>query len=71
MLRKNFNVKSKMKQVAGGEVMQELVSHCVERGETEASRGVWRVAFVNRNNLHTHSFSPRLSGSILFFSFKI
>lgn len=29
MLRKNFNVKFKMKQVAGGEVRPEVVSHCV------------------------------------------
>lgn len=39
MPRENFNVKFKMKPVAGREVRREVVSHCVERGETEASKG--------------------------------
>ena len=44
MLRKNLNIQIKVKQVAGGEVRQEVVYHWMERRE----RGVWRAALEKR-----------------------
>ena len=72
MLKKNLNIKMKMKEVVGGgEVKQEVVCCWMERRETETSRGCEEQHLKTKHNLYTHSFNPRLSGGILFCSFKI
>lgn len=56
MLRKNFNIDIRRKQVAGGDARQEAVSRgTAERREQEASTGVWRTALVNRKE-PSHTF---------------
>lgn len=67
MLRKNLNTHMKMKQVAGEEVRQEVVLD----GWKDGIEGCGEQRLKIENNLHTHSLNPRLSGSILFCSFKI
>lgn len=65
--KEEFDMKMKMKPVAG----REVVYPWVERRETEARGRCGGQRLKTENNLYTHSFNLRLSVSILFCSFKI
>lgn len=72
MLRKNLHIKMKMKQVPGVEKLGKRLSIAGWREEKQRQvEGCGEQHLKTKNNLYTHSFNPRLSGSILFCSFKI